>query len=306
MPPNRNIILHLTIDSTPDEFEGHRKALHVQSRSYWAPANIGPYSQAISTPMSSPVHPSGPEEHKPETSRLVHIAGQIPLVPATMVLPSPSLTGKRYIPPFLTSLRRGRWANPEGKEKASTFPLQAVLSLQHLFRIAAAQHVPWFTGAIAFLPSPGAAAASVGSSRTRSLLAGLAWETQHRRAFRAYQKEVNGDSDSDDDDDERDLWDERFRAGFERGGSRTDDVRRVPDYAAVETPDEAKDGRREAYVPPCFAVEVDALPRGAAVEWQALPSISGGGIKVRFMWPPSLWPPTPQSMDVVVAASTSL
>lgn len=27
---------------------GTRKALHVQSLSYWAPANIGPYSQAIS------------------------------------------------------------------------------------------------------------------------------------------------------------------------------------------------------------------------------------------------------------------
>lgn len=33
---------------------GTRKALHVQSLSYWAPANIGPYSQAISVRESSP------------------------------------------------------------------------------------------------------------------------------------------------------------------------------------------------------------------------------------------------------------
>jgi diphthine-ammonia ligase len=28
-----------------------RTGLHVQSRSYWAPANIGPYSQSISVPF---------------------------------------------------------------------------------------------------------------------------------------------------------------------------------------------------------------------------------------------------------------
>lgn len=53
---------------------GNRSALHVQSLSYWAPANIGPYSQAVTV-----------------DSRL-QIAGQIALLP-------PSLTLAPYPPP---------------------------------------------------------------------------------------------------------------------------------------------------------------------------------------------------------------
>lgn len=49
----------------PQDTLSHRKGLHVQSRSYWAPANIGPYSQAISS----------------DADGLVYLAGQIPLIP---------------------------------------------------------------------------------------------------------------------------------------------------------------------------------------------------------------------------------
>jgi len=48
-----------------------RIALHVQGLSYWAPANIGPYSQAVLI-----------GEH-------MFISGQIGLIPATISLPSP-------------------------------------------------------------------------------------------------------------------------------------------------------------------------------------------------------------------------
>ncbi|KIJ56701.1 hypothetical protein M422DRAFT_22862 [Sphaerobolus stellatus SS14] len=48
-----------------------RRALHVQSLSYWAPANIGPYSQAITT------------------GGRIYISGQIGLIPANNTLPSP-------------------------------------------------------------------------------------------------------------------------------------------------------------------------------------------------------------------------
>ncbi|KAJ3909884.1 hypothetical protein F5879DRAFT_931597 [Lentinula edodes] len=48
-----------------------RQALHVQSQSYWAPANIGPYSQAILA-----------------GERLL-ISGQIGLLPSSIALPSP-------------------------------------------------------------------------------------------------------------------------------------------------------------------------------------------------------------------------
>ena len=48
-----------------------RTALHVQGLSYWAPANIGPYSQAVLI-----------DEH-------VLVSGQIGLIPASLSLPSP-------------------------------------------------------------------------------------------------------------------------------------------------------------------------------------------------------------------------
>ncbi|KAF7301802.1 Diphthami-syn-2 domain-containing protein [Mycena indigotica] len=48
-----------------------RHALHVQSLSYWAPANIGPYSQAILT------------------DERVFVSGQIGLIPSSLTLPSP-------------------------------------------------------------------------------------------------------------------------------------------------------------------------------------------------------------------------
>jgi len=48
-----------------------RTALHVQGLSYWAPANIGPYSQAVLI-----------DEH-------MFISGQIGLIPASLSLPSP-------------------------------------------------------------------------------------------------------------------------------------------------------------------------------------------------------------------------
>ncbi|GAA5846650.1 hypothetical protein JCM9279_003396 [Rhodotorula babjevae] len=55
-----------------DGVREERKALHVQGLSYWAPANIGPYSQAVLT-----------------ANRLL-TAGQIPLLPSTLTLPSPA------------------------------------------------------------------------------------------------------------------------------------------------------------------------------------------------------------------------
>ncbi|SCV04600.1 LAMI_0H17436g1_1 [Lachancea mirantina] len=50
--------------------KGDKNGLHVQSRSYWAPCNIGPYSQAIW---------SGADEN-----RVTTISGQIALIPASM------------------------------------------------------------------------------------------------------------------------------------------------------------------------------------------------------------------------------
>ncbi|XP_058799518.1 uncharacterized protein LOC131669005 [Phymastichus coffea] len=53
-------------DETSDKVVHKRHTMHVQSISNWAPANIGPYSQAI------------------RVGDIISVAGQIPLVPGTM------------------------------------------------------------------------------------------------------------------------------------------------------------------------------------------------------------------------------
>jgi diphthine-ammonia ligase len=134
---------------TPSQSGIPKKALHVQSRSYWAPANIGPYSQAVAYPCvqtTIPRYQSFNQRHYNETDNvsddeaeneeahpptwLVKIAGQIPLIPASMALP--------------VSLDDGQ---------ISYFKSQAVLSLQHLWRIGVAMDVKWFSGAVAYIPS---------------------------------------------------------------------------------------------------------------------------------------------------------
>ncbi|OJK03970.1 hypothetical protein ASPACDRAFT_75486 [Aspergillus aculeatus ATCC 16872] len=111
LPEGVNIMVSAVVDLGLRE---QRQGLHVQSRSYWAPANIGPYSQAMSIPLQ------GPEQ-------LVYIAGQIPLEPASMEI--------------------------YGLEETwfKGFSSRAVLSLQHLWRIGVATNVDWWLGAVAFL-----------------------------------------------------------------------------------------------------------------------------------------------------------
>ncbi|ORY86027.1 hypothetical protein BCR35DRAFT_302670 [Leucosporidium creatinivorum] len=74
-----------------------RQCLHVQSLSYWAPANIGPYSQGI---LSS-------------SSRLF-IAGQIPLLPSSLTLPPPEEEFGYSVALSLQHVRRAKEAVAEG------------------------------------------------------------------------------------------------------------------------------------------------------------------------------------------------
>lgn len=118
LPEGVKAMVSFVVDLGPRDL---RQGLHVQSRSYWAPANIGPYSQAISISQGA--------------GNLVYIAGQIPLEPASMELVSSA-----------------------PKESQSWFEdnsLRAVLSLQHLWRIGTAMQVDWWLGAIAFLAGDG-------------------------------------------------------------------------------------------------------------------------------------------------------
>lgn len=52
--------------------EGPKMGIHIRSRSYWAPQNIGPYSQAI--------------VERRKTFKTATLSGQIPLIPASMGL----------------------------------------------------------------------------------------------------------------------------------------------------------------------------------------------------------------------------
>ena len=127
---------------------GHRTmrdGLHVQSRSYWAPANIGPYSQSIAIPRSEIWGPG---------AGLVYIAGQIPLDPASMEIAEGLVSDENMWFPNYT--------------------LHATLSLQHLWRIGQAMQVDWWLGAVAFL-------AGKEQIHVKARAAWDLWETMNRQ-----------------------------------------------------------------------------------------------------------------------------
>lgn len=139
LPAGRNILLYATAPARPNETE--RNGLHVQSRSYWAPANIGPYSQAVEVPFTVHGQSVGPKG--------IYIAGQIPLVPNSMLLPEPSATSAEE---------------------------QVVLSLQHLWRIGSEMKVQWWTSAVAYFSKSVSPETMPGYAR----LAGRAWSSIHQ------------------------------------------------------------------------------------------------------------------------------
>ncbi|KAF2764487.1 adenine nucleotide alpha hydrolases-like protein [Teratosphaeria nubilosa] len=109
-----DVILGCTLQQSPlAEDTAIKRGLHVQSRSYWAPANIGPYSQAVAAPVEN------------GQGNVVYVAGQIPLDPASMTIVS--------------------------AQDHDYFALQAALALQHLDRIGRVMSVRAWVAAIAFI-----------------------------------------------------------------------------------------------------------------------------------------------------------
>ncbi|KAL4815430.1 hypothetical protein BDW67DRAFT_164015 [Aspergillus spinulosporus] len=216
LPDAVNVMVSMVVDLGP---RVQRDGLHVQSRSYWAPANIGPYSQAISVPLQG-------------MERVVYIAGQIPLEPASMDLvevESPSTVG--------------------GPSWAETFCLRAVLSLQHMWRIGATMEVGWLLGTVAYFTGEH-------HIKTRARLAWEIWQKMH---------EANA-TESEDEEDEGstlDVWDIKYgRRGHEC--SKTALRPSLPNFELVE----ASDPKNQ--VPAFFAVQVHELPRNSDIEWQGL------------------------------------
>ncbi|KAF4994169.1 hypothetical protein FGRMN_5943 [Fusarium graminum] len=221
LPAGVNIAVYLTAPIS--NVTKDRNGLHVQSRSYWAPANIGPYSQAIDVPVTARNQATG--------LRCIFIAGQIPLIPATMLLPSPS-------------------------EKSHE--LQIVLSLQHLWRVGRELKVQWWTSSVAYFPR----ANSPEEIKHSAQLAGHAW------------KQVHGSPDEEEEaDGGPDLWDLKYNPTYMSLGNDDKSARKViPDWDALTL---RQQNEPETCIPPMFAVEVEELPRQAAVEWHAHNGLSG-------------------------------
>ncbi|KAJ5145238.1 hypothetical protein N7448_002630 [Penicillium atrosanguineum] len=154
LPSNVRVMVSFVVDMGA---RNSRQGLHVQSRSYWAPANIGPYSQAMSIPLQG--------------SRVIYIAGQIPLEPASMEI---ATTGKSWF---------------------ENYCLRAVLSLQHLWRIGDAMQVDWWLGGVAFLTG------EANNIETQVKIAWYLWKKMHTRAE---------SDDSDDEGPQLDAWDIKY------------------------------------------------------------------------------------------------
>ncbi|EQB50523.1 hypothetical protein CGLO_10029 [Colletotrichum gloeosporioides Cg-14] len=191
LPKGHSINIHFTVK--PDLAQRDRNGLHVQGRSYWAPANIGPYSQAIDVPLS-----------KVETAasgvRQVTIAGQIPLVPASMILPT---------------------------ETTGNLEMQIVLSLQHLWRIATEMKVQLWTSAVAYFPNTPTEA----DARRQAHLAAAAWTGAHA---------PGGDEDEDDESGPDLWDRKYNPQYMSLGGEDAAKEQRLPDWSVVknETDDE--------------------------------------------------------------------
>lgn len=198
-----------------------KQGLHVQSRSYWAPANIGPYSQAITVPTLSVTDQAIPPS-------LVYIAGQIPLAQASMAFPE-----------------RGSFSAEDH------FQLQAVLALQHLWRIGQVTNVRAWLGAVAFIARDSEVSAS---ARVDAALG--SWKLANISA-------QDADSDEEDDDDV-DLWD-RTHGRQQTLGGTSGTLTMRPNIEG-------------SFVPPCFVAEVEELPRSAPIEWASMGATSLPGI----------------------------
>ncbi|GJE84099.1 diphthine--ammonia ligase [Phanerochaete sordida] len=70
LPPTHRVQIECV--AYAEKHASERQALHVQGLSYWAPANIGPYSQAVTI-----------------QDQRIFVSGQIGLLPSTLALPEP-------------------------------------------------------------------------------------------------------------------------------------------------------------------------------------------------------------------------
>ncbi|KAI1482679.1 hypothetical protein K445DRAFT_383858 [Daldinia sp. EC12] len=252
LPRGTDIAVLLTVQ--PHLKRNERRGLHVQSRSYWAPANIGPYSQAVAYPLLSGDEGRNNDAQNSESPLAVSIAGQIPLVPATMTLP------------------------PIPKDGSSSLALQTTLALQHLWRVGGEMQVQWWSSAVAYFPR----SALRSEARHSALLASAAWNAAH----------VASSSLSTDDLEEPDPWDRKYNPAYMTYGNSGDNTASrpsLPDWEVLKDFDADADANSEdgkpahRPLPFVFSAEVEELPRSAGVEWHAhlgFASVGAGSIRL--------------------------
>ena len=233
LPENVHFSLSVVLDTGS---RMKRKGLHVQSRSYWAPANIGPYSQAVSVPITS-----RGEARNGDDGEIVHVAGQIPLVPHTMEI-------------------------MEG-----TFLEQSTLALQHLWRVGQERSVDLWTHGVAYLAKP---SDSTDVDPERLQIVWRIWEGAH--AWSQRPKDVEED---EDEYDGPDAWDLKHNPYHHRGlaGPNTSarkpsgtHLHPLPRLSVMQNGRPATATVGNTFTPPLLIAEVDSLPRAAPIEWHSL------------------------------------
>ena len=219
LPEGADVVLSLVVDMGS---RNSRNGLHVQSRSYWAPANIGPYSQAIACRV----------EQAPSVS-IVYVAGQIPLVPASMNVLE---------------------AADRSEIVLGAFRRQAVLSLQHLWRIGVAMQVSWWAGGIAFITGRH-------NASHEALIAWHCWKRMHQQPI----VDESGNDDGGSDASGPDAWDKKYGAS-RKLAPEPEIEHALPDFERLSL-----SARASPLAAPGFlAVQIDHLPRGCDIEWQSL------------------------------------
>jgi diphthine-ammonia ligase len=247
LPSGKHVSLSLAVQGSKSM---KRDGLHVQSRSYWAPANIGPYSQAI---VEQLIPLPGIEGSTFPISNLVHLAGQIPLVPATMEILDAQDTEK-LLHDTPCDIFHQSSVTPKAIQRA-----QISLALQNLLKVTTAMNLEIgdLTAGVAFFSE---------LSWSLAQEAALLWRTcVHSRATTVLSKPLPAGA-------------QNILTGIKE---KTNDSY----LKALSKPPPPPDGQSQDSAaspfhatlpyPPCLCIFVSELPRGALVEWWSI-GVTGG------------------------------
>ena len=296
MPEGVEVLLSVVVDRTLEQSSKNgaqpmtsartsmrKQGLHVQSRSHWCPANIGPYSQAIFSPSASKVY----------------IAGQIPLIPSTMEVYNPFSSVSK-------DLDLANQSGDSGLREAElkNFHTQACLSLEHLWRVGRERGVRWWEGMVVYIAaspsSHGHASDPRDSGNTMKSKARIAFHLHkqlHDPTFwdrrtsnscngkKCAAEEKNSNDENDDEDDDFDIWhhthNSTYKSRYPKISATTSSLLEsniLPDFDFPSQRRKCFEGRDGALqnsalassLPAFLAVEVAELPMSVGVEWQAV------------------------------------